>query len=87
MAKIEVPKYIASSLDNFIVFQNESAQDAPYVLITVGDSAVGQNVTLNFSDADNENGVKYTLSGSAGSYVTSSTFNTSGDRFALMFSL
>lgn len=87
MAKIETAKYVASSLDNFIVFANENAQDAPYVLITVGDSAVGQNVTLNFSDADNENVVKYTLSGSAGSYVTSSTFNTSGDRFALMFSL
>lgn len=87
MAKIEVPKYIASSLDNFIVFANQNAQDPPYVLFTIGDSAVGQNVTVNIYDADNEDGVKYTLSGSAGSYVTSSTFNTAGDRFSLMFSL
>ena len=87
MAKIEVPKYIASSLDNFIVFNNENAQDPPYVTFTIGDSAVGQNVTITFSDADNENGVKYTLTGGAGQYVTASTFNTSGDRFSLMFSL
>jgi hypothetical protein len=87
MAKIETNKYIASSLDNFIVFANQNAQDPPYVLFTIGDSAVGQNVTVNIYDADNEDGVKYTLSGSAGSYVTSSTFNTAGDRFSLMFSL
>lgn len=87
MAKIETPKYIASSLDNFIVFANQNAQDAPYVLITVGDASVGQNVSLNFTDADNSDGVNYSLSGSAGAYVTSSTFNTSGDRFSLMFSL
>ena len=87
MAKIEVPKYIASSLDNFIVFANQNAQDPPYATLIIGDSSVGQNVTVDIYDADNEDGVKYTLSGSAGSYVTSSTFNTAGDRFSLMFSL
>lgn len=87
MAKIETPKYIASSLDNFIVFANQNAQDSPYVLITVSDAAVGQTINLNFADADNADGIKYSLSGSAGAYVTSSTFNTSGDRYSLMFSL
>jgi len=87
MAKIETNKYIASSLDNFIVFANQNAQDPPYATLIIGDSSVGQNVTVDIYDADNEDGVKYTLSGSAGSYVTSSTFNTAGDRFSLMFSL
>lgn len=87
MAKIETAKYIASSLDNFIVFNNQNAQDSPYVLFTIGDSSVGQNVTINIYDADNDNGIKYTLSGSAGAYVTASTFNTAGDRYSLMFSL
>lgn len=87
MAKIETAKYIASSLDNFIVFSNENAQDSPFVTFAIPESAVGQNITIVFSDADNDNGVKYTLSGGAGQYVTSSTFNTSGDRYALMFSL
>lgn len=87
MAKIEVPKYIASSLDNFIVFANQNAQDPPFVTFTISDLCVGQNVAITFADADNEDGVKYTLTGSAGSYVTSSTFNTAGDRFSLMFSL
>ena len=87
MAKIEVPKYIASSLDNFIVFANQNAQDPPFVTFTISDLCVGQNVAITFSDADNAEGVEYTINGSAGSYVTSSTFNTAGDRFSLMFSL
>ena len=87
MAKIETSRFIASSLDNFIVFANENAQETPYVTFVVPDSAVGQNVTVNFSDADNADGVKYTITGSAGAYVTSSTFNTAGDRFSLMYSL
>ena len=44
-------------------------------------------MAITFSDADNAEGVKYTIQGSAGAYVTSSTFNTAGDRFSLMFSL
>jgi len=87
MAKIETNKYIASSLDNFIVFANQNAQDPPFVTFTISDLCVGQNVTITFSDADNAEGVKYTIQGSAGAYVTSSTFNTAGDRFSLMFSL
>ena len=87
MAKIEVPKYIASSLDNFIVFANQNAQDPPFVTFAISDLCVGQNVAITFSDADNAEGVKYTIQGSAGAYVTSSTFNTAGDRFSLMFSL
>lgn len=87
MAKIETNKYIASSLDNFIVFANQNAQDPPFVTFTISDLCVGQNVAITFSDADNAEGVKYTIQGSAGAYVTSSTFNTAGDRFSLMFSL
>ena len=87
MAKIETGKYVASSLDNFIVFQNQNAQDSPYVTFVIGDSAVGQNVTININDANDAEGVKYTITGSAGAYVTSTSFNTSGDRFSLMFSL
>ena len=61
MAKIETGKYVASSLDNFIVFQNQNAQDSPYVTFVIGDSAVGQNVTININDANDAEGVKYTM--------------------------
>lgn len=87
MAKIETSRFIASSLDNFIVFANEQAQEAPYVSFMLADAIVGQTVTILFADADNAEGVKYTITGSAGAYVTASTFNTAGDRFSLMYSL
>lgn len=87
MAKIETNKYIASSLDNFICFANTQSQDAPYVTFAVPESAIGQNVSITIRDAENADGVSYSIAGSAGAYVTSETFNTAGDRFSLMFSL
>lgn len=87
MAKIETNRYIASSLDNFIVFSNTNAQEAPYVDLNVADSLVGQTFTVLFEDADNAEGVKYSIEGSAGNYITKDTFNTAGDRFSLMYSL
>lgn len=87
MAKIETSKYIASSLDNFIVFQNQNAQDAPYATFSISNSAVGQNISITIKDAESDDGVSYSIAGSAGAYVTSETFNTAGDTFSLMFSL
>ena len=87
MALSEPKKYIASSLDNFLVFRNTQSQQSPYVTFAIPDSAVGQNVSITIKDTNNENGIGYTISGSAGAYVTSETFNTAGDRFSLMFSL
>ena len=87
MAFYEPNKYIASSLDNFLIFRNSQSQDSPYVQFTVPDSAVGQNVSITIKDAENSDGVSYNISGSAGAYVTAETFNTAGDRFSVMFSL
>lgn len=87
MAKIETAKIVASSLDNFICFQNQNAQQSPYVTFTIGDSIVGQNVNITIKDAEKDDGVSFSIAGRAGAYVTSETFNTAGDRFSLMFSL
>lgn len=87
MAKYEPSRFIASSLDNFYVFSNDNPQEPPYAILPVSDSYVGSNITLKFEDIDNEDGVSYTIKGSPGAYITSSSFNTAGDRYALMFSL
>ena len=87
MAKIETGRVVASSLDNFIVFQNQNSQQSPYVSFAIGDSAVGQNVNITIKDAEKDDGVSFSIAGRAGAYVTSETFNTAGDRFSLMFSL
>ena len=50
MAKIETGRVVASSLDNFIVFQNQNSQQSPYVSFAIGDSAVGQNVNITIKD-------------------------------------
>lgn len=87
MAKLELNKIVASSLDNFIIFNNENSQESPFVYMHISDSCVGQNITIVFSDADNDDGVSYTVKGAAGNYITQSTFNTAGDRYSVMYSL
>lgn len=87
MAFYEPKRFCASSLDNFYVFQNSSPQELPYAIFPIADSYVGSNVTIRFADADNDEGVSYVIQGSPGAYITSSSFNTAGDRFSLMFSL
>lgn len=87
MAKLEPNSIIASSLDNFLIFDNGYYREMPFVTIVVGSSSVGQNVTLTFEDADDADAAKVTLEGRPDSNITSRTFNTSGSVMQTMYSL
>lgn len=87
MAKIETNTIIASSLDNFLVFENENFTVLPYVLVGASSSNVGKNITLTFEDADDADAAKIVLEGKPNTNITSRTFNTSGSVTQLLFSL
>lgn len=87
MARLEPNTIIASSLDNFLIFDNQYYTTMPYVVIGVASTIVGQNITLTFEDADDPDAAKITLEGTPNSNITSRTFNTSGSVTQLMFSL
>ena len=87
MARLEPNTIIASSLDNFLIFDNQSYTQLPYVTIGVSQGNAGQTVTLTFEDADDADAAKIILEGKPNSNITSRTFNTSGSVTQLMFSL
>lgn len=87
MARIEPNTIIASSLDNFLIFDNQNYSQMPYVTITVSQGNVGQNITLTFEDADDSDAAKIILEGKPSSNISSRTFNTSGSITQLLFSL
>lgn len=87
MAKIETKNIIASSLDNFIIFENPNYTQMPYVTIGIPTNAVGSDITLVFEDADDSDAAKIEIEGKSSSYITSRTFNTSDSITQLQFSL
>lgn len=87
MAKLETAKYIASSLDNFIVFANNTYTQPPYITFTIPNSVVGSDVTITFEDAEDEDAAKIVLQGKNGSYITSRTFNTATSVEQVTYSL
>lgn len=87
MAKLETKRIIASSLDNFIIFQNPYYQEAPYVTIGVSPSDVGQNRYITFSDMDDSDAANITIEGKPGGNITARSFNTAGSVTQVLFSL
>lgn len=87
MARLETNNIIASSLDNFIIFDNPDHSELPYVNISINQGNVGQTITLTFEDADDPDAAKVVLEGTPDANITSRTFNTSGGVQQLMFSL
>lgn len=87
MAKIEPNTIIASSLDNFLIFDNQNYSPMPYVIIGIRSTNVGQNVNVTFEDADDPDAAKIVLEGTPTSNISSRTFNTSDSSTQLMFSL
>lgn len=87
MAKIEPKSIIASSLDNFLIFDNQNYSTLPYVTITETGANVGQNVSLTFEDADDPDAASIVLDGKPNNNISSRTFNTSGSVTQLLFSL
>lgn len=68
-------KILASSLDNFMVFNTPTMQ-LPYVTFTVG--TMSADITILIKEANNEYGYTKSIVGSSGGETTDSTFNTSG---------
>ena len=87
MARLEPSTIIASSLDNFLIFDNQYYTLLPNANVSILNSAVGQNITLTFEDADDPDAAKIILEGKPNVNITSRTFNTSGSTTQLMFSL
>ena len=87
MARLEPNTIIASSLDNFLIFDNQYYTLLPNANVSILNSAVGQNITLTFEDADDPDAAKIILEGKPNVNITSRTFNTSGSTTQLMFSL
>ena len=87
MARLEPNTIIASSLDNFLIFDNQYHTLLPNAIVGILNSAVGQNITLTFEDADDADAAKIVLEGKPNVNITSRTFNTSGSTTQLMFSL
>lgn len=87
MAKVEPRTIIASSLDNFLIFDNPNYSVLPYVTIAASVGNVGQNITLTFEDADDADAAKIMLEGKPNSNITNRTFNTAGTITQLLFSL
>lgn len=87
MAKLETKSIIASSLDNFLIFDNQNYFPMPYVTITASQGNVGQDITLTFEDADDPDSAKIILNGKPTNNISSRTFNTSGSVTQLLFSL
>ena len=87
MARLEPNTIIASSLDNFLIFDNQNYSPMPYVIIGIRSTNVGQNVNVTFEDADDPDAAKIVLEGTPTSNISSRTFNTSDSSTQLMFSL
>lgn len=87
MAKLETKRIIASSLDNFIIFQNPYYQPQPYVTIGVASTDVGQNRYITFSDMDDSDAATITIEGKPGANITARSFNTAGSVTQVLFSL
>lgn len=87
MARLEPNSIIASSLDNFLIFDNQYYTLLPNAIVGIKSSGVGQNITLTFEDADDPDAAKIILEGKPNVNITSRTFNTSGSSTQLMFSL
>lgn len=68
-------KILASSLDNFILF-NTPTSVLPYVTFSVG--SVSPDIEIVIKEADNDYGFSRTIKGTRGGETTSMSFNTSG---------
>lgn len=86
MALIE-PKsnIIASSVDNFYIFNNQHYQDVPYVTITV--NSFGGDNTLTITDRENASDYSLSINGGATLGISTSSYNTSISTEQTMYSL
>ena len=84
MSKVETNTIVASSLDNFVVFTNDTFTQ-PYVLFNIGQP--NGNFEIKIEDANNKDGYKKVLTGEENGKITNSTFNTTGDETQMALSL
>ena len=84
MAKLETNTIVASSLDNFVVFSNDTFTK-PYVVFSIGQP--NGHFTITIEDANNKDGYKKVLTGEENGTITNSTFNTTGDETQVSLSL
>lgn len=68
-------RILASSLDNFVVF-NTPTVALPYVTFTVG--TLSSNVEIEIKEANNDYGYSRVINGSPNGETTSTSFNTTG---------
>lgn len=84
MAKLETIPIVASSLDNFVIFNNDTFTK-PYVVFSIGQP--NGHFTITIEDANNKDGYRKILSGEENEAITNSTFNTTGDEVQMALSL
>ena len=87
MAKIEPNRIVASSLDNFLIFENPSYQEMPYVTIGVTSGNTGKTISLVFSDKNDDDAQKIEIEGKPGANISSRSFNTTGSVTQVMLAL
>lgn len=84
MAQLETNTIVASSLDNFVVFSNDTFTK-PYVVFSIGQP--NGHFQIKIEDANNKDGYKKVLTGEENGTITNSTFNTTGDQIQMALSL
>lgn len=84
MSKVETNTIVASSLDNFVVFSNDTFTK-PYVVFSIGQP--NGHFQIKIEDANNKDGYKKVLTGEENGTITNSTFNTTGDETQMALSL
>ena len=84
MSKVETNTIVASSLDNFVVFSNDTFTK-PYVVFSIGQP--NGHFQIKIEDANNKDGYKKVLTGEENGTITNSTFNTTGDEPQMALSL
>lgn len=84
MSKVETNTIVASSLDNFVVFSNDTFTK-PYVVFSIGQP--NGHFQIKIEDANNKDGYRKVLTGEENGTITNSTFNTTGDETQMALSL
>lgn len=84
MAQLETSTIVASSLDNFLVFSNDTFTK-PYVVFNIGQP--NGHFQIKIEDANNKDGYRKVLTGEENGTITNSTFNTTGDETQMALSL
>lgn len=87
MAKLELNPIIASSLDNFLIFENDTSNSSPFVTFSLYMGGLEQDIVLTIVNADDATEFTKIITGSASGDTTASSFNITGTDLNVTLSL